>query len=94
MSFERFLIWSPDCIPPRVRLSGTIYAILKEGIIGNIHVMLYEIWSSGSEGEVSLKKKFTHDGRATDKGRSQGSGELNIEYRIFEVLLLHVLAWS
>ena len=24
------------------------YAILKEGIIGDIHVKLYEIWTSGS----------------------------------------------
>ena len=30
----------------------TIYAILKEGIIGNIHVMLYEIRTSGSGGDV------------------------------------------
>ena len=32
--------------------SGTIYAILKEGIMGNIHVKLYEIWTSGSGGYV------------------------------------------
>ena len=29
-----------------------IYAILKEGIMGNIHVKLYEIWTCGSEGDV------------------------------------------
>ena len=28
---------------PPVQWSGTIYAILKEGIMGNIHVKLYEI---------------------------------------------------
>ena len=37
---------------PPVRWSGTIYAILKEGIMGNIHVKLYEIWTSGSGGDV------------------------------------------
>ena len=45
-SFKRVLIWS-SCGPP-VQWSGTIYAILKEGIMGNIHVKLYEIWTSGS----------------------------------------------
>ena len=32
--------------------SGTIYAILKEGIMGIIHVKLYEIWTSGPGGDV------------------------------------------
>ena len=36
-----FLIWS-SC-GPFVQWSETIYAILKEGIMGNIHVKLYEI---------------------------------------------------
>ena len=27
---------------------GPPYAIMKEGIMGNIHVKLYEIWTSGS----------------------------------------------
>ena len=31
---------------PPVRLSGTICAIFKEGIMGNIHVKFYEIWTS------------------------------------------------
>ena len=35
-----------------VQWSGTIYAILKEGIMGNIHVKFYEIWTSGSGGDV------------------------------------------
>ena len=50
MSFKSFLIWSSGS--PPVQWSGTIYAILKEGIMGNIHVKLYEIWTSGSEGDV------------------------------------------
>ena len=37
---------------PPVQWSGTIYAILKEGIMGNIHVKLYEIWTSGSGGDL------------------------------------------
>ena len=40
MSFKRFLIWSSG--DPPVQWSGIIYAILKEGIMGNIHVKLYE----------------------------------------------------
>ena len=40
-----FLIWSSG--GPFVQWSRTICAIFKEGIIGNIHVKLYEIWSSG-----------------------------------------------
>ena len=35
MSFKRFLIWSSS--GPLVRWSRTIYAILKEGIMGHIH---------------------------------------------------------
>ena len=46
MSFDRFLIWSFGS--PPVWCSRTIYAILKEGIMGNIHVKLYGIWTSGS----------------------------------------------
>ena len=46
----RFPIWSSG--GPRVQWRGTIYAILKEGIMGNIHVKLYEIWTSGSGGHV------------------------------------------
>ena len=50
MSLKRFLIWSSGS--PRVRWSGTIYIILKEGIIGNIHVKLFEIWTIGSGEDV------------------------------------------
>ena len=44
------IFWSSG--DPSVQWSGTIYAILKEGIIGEIHVKLYEIWTSGSGGDV------------------------------------------
>ena len=44
--FKRFLICSFG--GPLVQWSGTIYAILKERIIGNINVKYYEIWTSGS----------------------------------------------
>ena len=50
MSCKRFLIWSFD--DPPVQWSQTIYAVLKEGIIGNIHVKLYEIRTSGSGEDV------------------------------------------
>ena len=46
MLFKRFLIWSSG--DPPVRWSGTIYSILKEAIMGNIHVKLYEISPRGS----------------------------------------------
>ena len=50
MSFKSVLIWSSGS--PFVQWSGTNYAILKEGIMGNIHVKLYEIRISGSGGDV------------------------------------------
>ena len=46
MSFKKFFIWSSG--NPPVKWSGAMYAILKEGIIGNIHVKLFEILTSGS----------------------------------------------
>ena len=46
----RLFIWS--CGGPSVQWSGNIYAILKEGIMGNVHVKLYEICASGSGGDV------------------------------------------
>ena len=39
MSFKRFLIWSSG--GPCFQWSGTVYAILVEGIMGNIHVKLF-----------------------------------------------------
>ena len=50
MLFKRFLIWSSG-IPP-VQWSRTIYTLLKEGIMGNIHEKLYEIWKSGSGEDI------------------------------------------
>ena len=49
-SEEIILIWSSG--GPPVPWSGNIYAILKKGIMGNIQVKLYEIWISGSGGDV------------------------------------------
>ena len=43
---KRFLIWSSGNPPGKWR--GTIYAVLKEGVMGNIHVKLYKIRTSGS----------------------------------------------
>ena len=45
MLFKIFLILSSG--RPSVQWSGTIYAILKECIMGNIHVEKYAIWTSG-----------------------------------------------
>ena len=39
---------------PPVRWRRTIYANLKDGIMGSIHVKLYGIWTSGQK-EVSFK---------------------------------------
>ena len=50
ISFIRFLICSSGHL--LVQWSKTIYAILKEGIMGNIHVKLYEIWTSGVGGDA------------------------------------------
>ena len=54
MSFKRFPIWSSG--GPPVQWSGTIYAILKECIMGNIYVKLYEIRTSGPRGDVFKEK--------------------------------------
>ena len=48
--FKIFVIWSSG--GPAVPGSVNIYSILKEGIMGNFHVKLYEIWTSGSAGDV------------------------------------------
>ena len=70
MSFKRFLIWSSG--RPPVRWSRTIYAILKEGITGNIHVKLYEIWTNGSGGAVVKEKVYGQmDARPLDDGQRQ-----------------------
>ena len=56
----------------------------------NIHVKLFEIWTSGFYyfRRCDLKKKFTHNGRMTDDGQKPitiaylrlGSGELTINF--------------
>ena len=48
-----FLIWSSG--NPFVRRSGTICAILEEGIIRNNSVNLFRIWASGSGGDIVKK---------------------------------------
>ena len=64
MSFKIYLIWSSG--KPSDQWNGTIYAILKEGIIGNIHVKLYEIRSSGSGGDVVKRKSLRTHARTKD----------------------------
>ena len=66
MSLKRFLISSSG--HPPVQWSGTIYALLKEGIMGNIHVKLYEIRTSGSGVNVLLRKSLRTD-RQMDDGQ-------------------------
>ena len=56
MSFKRFLVWRSG--DPPVKWSRTIYAILKESIMGNIHMKLYEIRTRGSGGDVVKKKVY------------------------------------
>ena len=75
--FKIFLIRSSG--GPPVRCNGTISAILKEGIMGNIHVKLYEIWTSGSRRSCPLKNKFM-DGRTMDgwtKAHHNSSAKIN-----------------
>ena len=50
MSFKRFLIWSSGS--PPAQWSGTICTIMKEGIVGNIHVKLYENGTSVLGGDI------------------------------------------
>ena len=54
MSFKRFLIWSSG--GPPVQWSETIFAILKKGIMGNIHAKLYKKGPVVQE-EMSFKAK-------------------------------------
>ena len=65
MSFKRFPIWSSGS--PRVQWSGTIYAILKEGIMENIHVKLCEIWTNVQEEKLIKEKVYGQEKR--DSGR-------------------------
>ena len=45
-------VHSKDFLSGALAALRTINTILKEGIMGNIHVKLYEIWTSGSGGDV------------------------------------------
>ena len=49
----RFLIWSSGS--PHVQWSGTIYATLVEGIMGNIHVKLFFKFGPMVQEEMSFK---------------------------------------
>ena len=65
-----FLIYSSGG-PPAQR-SGSICAILVQGNMGNIHVKLFEIWTSGSGGDILNDYAWMRDRRrTTDKDRSQ-----------------------
>ena len=50
MSLKKILILRSGS--PPVWCGKTIYEIMKDGIMGNIHVKLYEIWTGGSKGNV------------------------------------------
>ena len=50
MPFKVFLIYSSDS--SFVQQSGTICAIMVEGIMRNNSVKLFLIWASGSGGDV------------------------------------------
>ena len=62
-SFKRILVWSSGS--PPFQWSRTIYALLKKGIMGNIHVKLYEIWTSGSGDVQRFIYNFGHMGPGT-----------------------------
>ena len=77
MSFKRLIIWSSG--DPRDRWSGIICAILVEGIMGNVLVQLFLIWTSGSGGDMSFNSNVY--GRRTDAQRTKtdhNSRRLNV----------------
>ena len=63
MLFIRFFIWSS--VGPPVQRSRTIYAILVEDIMGNIHVKFFKF---GPVVQDEMFQKFKHDGRQPDDG--------------------------
>ena len=65
-SLKRFLTWSSG--GPPVQWSGTIYAILKEDIMGNILVKLVKFGPVFQEDMLFKEKVY---GRRTDKDQSQ-----------------------
>ena len=62
MLFKRVLILSSA--GSSVQWNETVFAILEEGIMWNIHVKLFYIWTSGS-GDVkrNVYRRQTHDVR-------------------------------
>ena len=73
ISFKRFLIWSSG--DPPVQWSGTIYAILKEGIMGNIYVKLYKI---GQVVQEMFKEKSLRMDRRWTKTNHNSSSDLEL----------------
>ena len=71
MSFKIFLIWSSG--GPCVQWSGTIYAILQEGIMRNIHVKLCEILDQLFGRRCCLKENV-YRGRTTEYRRPTHTG--------------------
>ena len=50
MSFFKNLLLSSG--GPCVQWSGTIYTILVEGIMWNLYIKLFQIWTGGFGGDV------------------------------------------
>ena len=50
-TLKRFPNWSHGS-PPVQRSETILYNFEREGIMGNTHVKLYEIWTSGSGRDV------------------------------------------
>ena len=67
--FKKNLIWSSGS--PSVLWNNTICAIMKEGIMGNIHVKLSEIWTSCLGGDVFYRKSLQTAGRTHDEQRTK-----------------------
>ena len=97
MSFKRFLIWSSG--GPPVQLSKTIYAILKKGIMGNIYVQFFVLFTFYSE--LQLYNPMYHNLSITiyltmtqilSKMRTFGSGELKIKrvHKLSQYSVVHI----
>ena len=61
--------------------SGTSYAILKEGIIGNINVKLYKIRTGVSGGDIVLRKSL----RKTDGLRTKTEAQVSLKVIIASI---------
>ena len=77
IKFKRFFIWSYG--GPPFGWSGTICANLKEGIMGNILVKLYEIWKQWFK-RCCLKKKFADDGWTEEQTTKDGQRSIIIAH--------------